>query len=62
MADPAIFYAVIEQDIVVLFVHVGSSSPLNKKFMSRIAEHFEITDLCPISWLLGLAIVHDQEK
>ena len=68
MVDPAVFYAVVEQDIVVLFIHVddstitGSSLALNKKFMSRIAEHFKITDLGPISWLLGLAVVRDRDK
>ena len=57
MADLVVFYVYIGRDVVVLFIHVdsmmtGSSSVLNKMFMKQIAEHFEITDLGPISWLL----------
>jgi Reverse transcriptase (RNA-dependent DNA polymerase) len=68
MADLAVFYAFVEKEVVVLFIHVddstvtGSSSVLNKMFMKQIAEHFEITDLGPISWLLGLAIIQNQKK
>ena len=62
LADPAIFFAHIGGNVVVLFIHVddttitGSSTSLNKEFKKCISEHFEITDLGSISWLLGLAI------
>ena len=62
LADPAVFFAHIGGDVVVLFIHVddttitGSSISLNKEFKRRISERFEITDLGSISWLLGLAI------
>jgi Reverse transcriptase (RNA-dependent DNA polymerase) len=63
MTDLAVFYAIIEKDIMVFFIHIDdstiteSSSELNKIFMTKIAKKFEITDLGPILWLLGLAIV-----
>jgi transposase InsO family protein len=66
MADPAVFYAHVGNEIVILFIHVddstitGSSIDLIKEFRARIAQRFEITDLGSISWLLGLAIGRDR--
>ena len=54
--------------MVVLFIHVddsmitGSSLALNRMFIKQITEHFEITDLGPISWLLCLAVVRNRNK
>ena len=68
MADPAVFYVFVGRDVVVLFIHVddsmmtGSSSALNKMFMKQIAKCFEITNLGPISWLLELAIIQNQNE
>ena len=65
LADPAIFFARIGGNIVVLFIHVddttitGSSTTLNKEFKKCISECFKITDLGSILWLLGLAIERD---
>jgi hypothetical protein len=66
MADPAVFYVHVGNEIVILFIHVddstitGSSIDLIKEFRARIAQRFEITDLGSISWLLGLAIGRDR--
>lgn len=54
--------------MVVLFIHVdgstiaGSSLTLIKVFMKQIAEHFKIINLGTILWLLGLAIIRNQNK
>ena len=66
LADPAIFFAYIGGNVVILFIHVdnttitGSSTSLNKEFKKWIGEHFEITDLESTLWLLGLAIERDR--
>ena len=68
MADPAVFYIRFGKHVVVLFIHVddttitGSSTLLINEFKRRIEKDFEITDLGPISWLLGLAIVCNRAK
>jgi hypothetical protein len=66
--DPAVFFVPVGGDVVVLFIHVddstitGSSTTLIDVFKRRIAERFDITDLGPVSWLLGLAVVRDRTK
>ena len=51
LADPAIPFAHIGKNVVILFIHVDdttiteSSTGLNKEFKKQIGEHFEITDL-----------------
>src|SRR6202522_2899787 len=68
MADPAVFFACIGNNIVVLFIHVddttmtGSSILLINDFKQRIERHFDITDLGPISWLLGLAVTRNRAE
>src|SRR5271168_196197 len=68
MADPAVFFAHVGNDTVILFIHVddttitGSSSLLINEFKKRITKRFDITNLGEISWLLGLAIVRDRTK
>ena len=65
-ADPAVFYAHVDNDIIVLAIHVddctitGSSESLQNQFKARIGEKFKLTDLGPISWLLGFAITRDR--
>ena len=65
-ADPAVFYARVGVDIVVLAIHVddttitGSATKLIKEFKGRIHDKFEITDLGPVSSLLGLVIERDR--
>jgi len=66
MADPAVFYARVGADVVVLAIHVddtmitGNSVKLLNEFQRRIGGKFQITDLGSISWLLGLAIKRDR--
>jgi hypothetical protein len=64
-ADPAVFCAHAGNDVVILAIHVddstmtGSSVTLQQEFKACINAKFQLTDLGPISWLLGLAIAHD---
>ena len=68
MADPAVFYTRVGDDIIVLFIHVddttitGSSMRLIDEYEQRIGENFTITCLGPVSWLLGLSITRDHSK
>ena len=64
-ADPAIFYVHSGNDIIILTIQVddstitGSSTILQQQYKAHISAKFDLTDLGPISWLLGLAITHD---
>ena len=64
-ANPGVFYTHVGNDIVVLAIHVddltmtGSSVNLQKEYKACINAKFQLTDLGPISWLLGPAITHD---
>ena len=64
-ANPAIFYVHSGNDIVILTIHVndstmtGSSAILQQEYKACISAKFELTNLGPISWLLGLTITHD---
>ena len=68
MADSAVFYVHVGDDIVILFIHVndtmitGSSSRLIDEYERRIGNIFAITHLGPVSCLLGLAITCDCSK
>ena len=68
IADPAVFCVRLGKHVVVLFIHVddttiiGSSTLLINEFKRCIEKDFEIMDLGPISWLLGLAIVRNRAK
>ena len=54
--------------MLVLASHVndctvtGSSTKLIRAFKAEISERFKITDLGPISWLLGMKVTRDREK
>ena len=62
MADSAVFFMDVGNDVVILFIHVddttmtGSSINLIKKHEQQISELFEIMHLGPVSWLSGPAI------
>ena len=64
--NPAAFYVHMGNDIIILAIHVddstmtGSSAILQQEYKARINAKFELTDLGPISWLLGLAITRDR--
>ena len=57
MADPAVFFACVGNNIVILFIHVddttltGSSPHLIDEYKRRIGKVFNIAHLGPISWL-----------
>ena len=65
-ADPAVFYVHAGSDIVILAIHVddstmtSSSVNLQKEYKAHINAKSQLTDLGPISWLLGLAITCDR--
>ena len=62
-SDWGIFYAHIGQDILVLVSHVddctvtGSSRELIKLFKDEVGSRYKITDLGPVSWLLGMKVI-----
>ena len=65
-ADWGIFYGWIRHNILVLASHVddctvtGSSPELIRSFKVEIRSHYKITDLGPISWLLGMKVARDR--
>ena len=64
-ADWGMFVVNIAHHILILALHVdnctvtGDSAPLIKVFKDEIGSHFQVTDLRPISWLLGMKVTHD---
>ena len=65
--DWGVFYGRIRQDILVLASHVddctitGSSPELIHSFKAEIRLCYKITDLGPISWLLGMKVACDRD-
>jgi hypothetical protein len=65
-ADPAVFYVHTGNNIIILAIHVddstmtSNSTILQQEYKAQINAKFELTNLGPISWLLGLAITCDQ--
>ena len=57
---------IVTKHILILTSHmddcmvIGSSSEVIKAFKEEIGTHFWITDLGPISWLLGMKVTRDQ--
>lgn len=68
LADPAVFFIHVGDDVAILFIHVddttitGSSTHLVEELEQEIGKSFDITHLGPVSWLLGLAITRDRAK
>jgi hypothetical protein len=66
-ADWGVFIVTIAHHILILVSHVddctvtGSSSTLIKAFKEEIGTRFKITDLGPISWLLGMKVTRDRK-
>ena len=66
-ADWGIFYGRIGRDILVLASHINdctvtSSSPkLIRLFKAEIGLRYKITDLEPISWLLGMKVARNRD-
>lgn len=66
-ADWGIFYGEIGHDILVLASHVddctvtGSSPELIRLFKQEVSARYKISDLGPISWLLGMQVTRDRD-
>jgi Reverse transcriptase (RNA-dependent DNA polymerase) len=64
-ADPGVFYTCIGDDILMLAVHVddcamtGSSPKLITTYKWKLNAHYALTELGPISWLLGIKVTHN---
>ena len=65
-SDWGVFYAHIGPDILLLACHVddctvtGSDHTLIQAFKQEIGDRFKITDLGPISWLLGMKVTRNR--
>jgi hypothetical protein len=65
-ADFGVFYAHIGGDIILLVIHVddcvltGSNVALLTKFKQKVGATHKLTDLGPISWLLGIKVTRDR--
>ncbi len=66
--DPSVFYLRIEVHIIILVIHVddcvitGSSAKLSADYKAKFNTHYTLTDLGPVSWLLGLKVTRDHEN
>jgi hypothetical protein len=64
-ADCGVFYAHIGGDIILLAIHVndcvltGNSVALLTKLKQKVGAIYKLTDLGPISWLLGIKVTRD---
>jgi hypothetical protein len=66
-SDFSVFFAHIENQIVIILVHVddcaitGSSQELVNEFKTKIGAKYKLTDFGPISWFLGIKVIRDRE-
>ena len=66
-ADWRVFYGQIGHNILMLASHVddctvtGNSAVLIHSFKQEVRSRYKITDLGPISWLLGMKVTCDRE-
>jgi hypothetical protein len=66
--DYGIFYTHIGQDIILLAIHVndcvltGSNLDLLTEFKQKIGAIYKLTDMGPISWLLGIKVTRDHKS
>ena len=67
-ADQAVFYIHASKDILILAIHVddctmtGSSDNLIQSYRLKIKSKYDLMDLGPIHWLLGIKITQDCEN
>ena len=67
-ADQAVFYIHAGKDILILAIHnddctmTGSSDDLIQSYKLKIKSKYDLTDLGPIHWLLGIKITQDHEN
>jgi hypothetical protein len=66
--DYGVFYTHIRQDIILLAIHVndcvltGSNLALLTEFKQKISTIYKLTDMGPISWLLGIKVTRDRKS
>ncbi|KAJ3503727.1 hypothetical protein NLJ89_g8305 [Agrocybe chaxingu] len=66
--DHGVFYARVDGKLVILAIHVddctitGSNQKLLDKYKTCINDRYAMTDLGPISWLLGIQAKRDRER
>ncbi len=66
-ADPGVFTARLGKELLVLAVHVddciltGSSAKLIAQYKQKLNEHYELTDLGPVDYLLGIKVTRNRE-
>ena len=66
-ADFGVFYAHTVTDIILLAIHVddcmltGNNVAVLTEFKRKIGAIYKLTDLGPISWLLGIKVTRDRE-
>src|SRR6266850_1307470 len=64
-ADPGVFYTWYREHILILIIHIddcifmGSSPELLEQFKAQFHACYTLTDLGPVSWLLGIKITWD---
>jgi hypothetical protein len=60
-ADPGVFYMRRDHHILILIIHVddcimtGSSKMLIHAYKKKLNSQYELTDLGPVNWLLGIS-------
>src|SRR6267142_3947825 len=65
--DPGVFIACIQEDVLILAVHVddcvmtGSSPKLILLYKEKLHARYALTDLGPVSWLLGIQVMCNHE-
>ena len=65
-ADPGVFTAHIGTELLILAVHVdkciltGSSAALIEEYKQKLNDHYALTDLGPVNYLLGIKITRDR--
>ena len=64
-ADHGVFFKREDDHLVVLAVHVddciitGNSGPLNNSYKTNLSKRYKLTDLGPVSWVLGIKVTRD---
>ena len=64
-ADPCVFYIHIGEHVLIITIHVddcamtGSSVKLILEYKEKLNARYPLTDLGPVSWLLGIKITRD---
>jgi Reverse transcriptase (RNA-dependent DNA polymerase) len=65
-SDPGVFRVQEKDNVLILAVHVdnciitSSSSKLMQWYKVQLNAHYALTDLGPISWLLGIQVTRDR--